>query len=332
MTEELERKLASVPLARRALVQNRIRILEDHLQIEQPTVQDADRAAEALGMTRISFYRLLRAWRPAKDPLWVGVQGRPHRRGRRLHAGDSFVERMLASLPEGRPVERDVAAITAAARREGVEVRSHTSLTAMVRELRGPRPAQGLFVDHVVLKVPVQGPLGTTMPTAFVLGDGSTGDVHAVHLSLEVSTKQGVGRLLTYARASGVLTSAAPETITTLAFETDLATDWSPLLGILSRHKVRREGEDRNVPHGGRLGGGLVFPRLLDIETMPRLVGRPLERRRVKVHERLDRILAIEEAQAMIDDRVDAARSDRPAMLSDDVDGLLSDLVRAGLA
>jgi hypothetical protein len=54
-------------------VERRISILEEHMWLAEPTVEDADRAAKALGVTRISFYRLLRTWKNDRDPAKVGV-------------------------------------------------------------------------------------------------------------------------------------------------------------------------------------------------------------------------------------------------------------------
>jgi hypothetical protein len=54
----------------------------------------------------------------------------------------------------------------------------------MVREPRHPEAAMGLFIDHVVLRMPVHGPEHAMMPAATVLGDGLTGVIHAVMLAL----------------------------------------------------------------------------------------------------------------------------------------------------
>lgn len=315
--------LAFVPPARRATVQRRINILDDHLRLQTPTVEDADRAAELLGMTRHSFYRLLRAWRKDKDPASIGLPGRSKQRGRRVHPGDDFVVEILGTLPTGRPIERDVAAIMGAAQRRGVEIRSHSSLFAMVRELRGPKGAIGLFIDHVVIRVAVYGPEGPTMPLASVLGDGATGEVHAITLSNEIPNAGCVSRVLARAHASGVLQSGTDGERTILELETEFSTDWTPLIGALSDHGVDRRGEDRNLPHGGRLGYGITFPRLLGIPAMPRLVARATGRRRPGLKGHLDEVLTLELAQSFIDERVAAASSGRQIVLGDDVEGLL---------
>ena len=326
-----ERRLAFVAPERRALVEARIAVLENHLAITKPTVADADRAAEALGMTRNSFYRLLGAWVANRDPTRVGpVSGPREPYGRRPHPGDDFVRDSLSRLPMGRPLNRDVAAIEAAATRAGVGIRSRTSLRLMVRDLRGggAEPADGhdAFVDHAVVQIAVEGPDGPTMPLAAVLGSRAASGIVAVSLSLGRPGPETASAVIVHAieHGTGVVNPAGARIA--MAIDTDFDPAWETFFHVLDGHGIERTGEERRVLRSGRTGGPLLYPKLLDLPAHTLLTTRDPTSRRPPVRARADRTLTLEQAQRAMDERVAAAKVDSTLVLPEDARGLAAAL------
>lgn len=326
-----ERRLAFVAPERRALVEARIAVLEAHLAIDRPTVTDADRAAEALGMTRNSFYRLLSAWVANRDPARVGPVSGPRKPyGRRPHSGDDFVRDALDRLPKGRPLNRDVAAIEAAAARAGVGVRSRTSLRQLVRDLRdggnAPADAHDAFVDHTVVQIAVEGPGGPTMPLAAVLGSRAANAIIAVSLSLSRPGPETAAAVLVRAIGHGSAVVDPAGARVGMAIDADFDPAWETFFHLLDGHGIKRTGEERRVLRSGRTGGPMTYPKLLDLPAHTLLTTRDPASRRPPVRARADRTLTLDEAQRAMDERVAAAGVRSALALPEDARGLAAAL------
>lgn len=321
--EDLARKLAFVRPERRLLVEKRIGVLERYLARDKGDAFDSDRAAADLGMSRPGFFRLLRAWRQTRDPVKAGVT-RPHGpRGRNHHGGDGFVETVLHELPAGRPLQRDVKAIEAAAREAGVEIRSTSALTAMVRDLRAVAPFRGPLIDHVALNIPCASPDGPVMPVATILADGCTRTVHAVTLRLEPADAVAAATVLRHACRTGAVGDQDEQGRRTIAIDAPPDPKWFDLFDTLRQAGLERTGAERRVPQAGRLARSLVFPTLLGLATHPKLVHQHADARRIRSMAERDELLSLDRAQALMDDMVRAARGNAALPLVPDVDSLI---------
>ncbi len=323
--EALASKLAFVRPERRALVERRIAVLERHRALAKPTLADAEHAATELNITVNSFYRLLSAWTARRDPKTVPGAGRPRRNtGHWPHPADEFVRETLDRLPRGRPHNRYVEAITAAAQEQGVDMMSASALKRLLRELVAEPPITGIFIDHCAVAIPVEGPSGPAMPIATVIGDGDGGRIAAAVLRMEPVSPASVIAVLQHALAKDVVTNSERRVV--VHADAGLAGGWTALWSSIATHGIDRVGEDWRIIWGGRLGRSLMVPQLLGIASKPRFVTLPAERRPIGIHDDLDEVLSIKTAQAYIDDRIAASGSDARIALGDDPVALLETL------
>jgi hypothetical protein len=324
--EALARKLAFVRPERRALVERRIAVLERYLARKWGDDYDAKQAAADLGMSRPGFYRLLRAWVETRDPVKSGVTRAHGPRGPQQKPGDDFIARVLAGLPKGRPLQRDVRDIERAARDARIEIRSTSALTRMVRQMRQIAPHPGILIDHAALALPCQDSsgIGPVMPVATILADGAARTVHAVHLRLGAVAPDSIAQVLNHARRLDAFVPAAGRT--EIAIDANRAPGWARLFDAMRALGVDRVGDDRAVLHGGRLAKSLAFPTLLGIAAHPKLVHLDPGARGFRPASRNDDILSFDRAQALVDEMVATARAGTRLAIAPAIDALIDGL------
>jgi hypothetical protein len=337
---QVQHRLNMIRPERRAVVKGRIEALERYLAIERPTTADADAMAREFGMTRISFYRLLRTWRARRDPAdLAGPGAKTGRRGTQQLPGDDFIARTLPTLPADISPERQVRALEDAARQAGVVLPARGTLRRRVADFRGGREpdpigiGDALAVGHVVLEIPIVGPPGLTLPLATVVARPGRGIVLATSLSLAVPGPRAVAAVLLSACARGTTLSDGPASRpdSTVFVDADQLVEWDPLFSVLAEHGLRRSGRDGPRVLGDRLLGSVGFPSLLGFRSRPRMIYRPAGLRRPRVRGPLNAPVSLAEAQAVLDARLasHAAVTSAPPMFCD---AGLADALRAFLS
>ena len=333
---DLEERLSFVDPARRVIVRRRIEVIKEHLALDRSTIADGETAAAKLGLSLPSFYRLIRIWKGGQDARVVErlAGSDPRRKGRRPHPGDDFVKRTLATLPPGRPVARDAAAIQASARLAGVELRSLAGLVFLIRDLRAsadlPRQEVGYatFVDHVALELPVHGPTATAMPIATVLGSVAAGTLSSALLGLEVPGPAQVARLLAQAIRTTAIIEASGSGRTRIGIDGTFDPTWRELYELLDRRGIDRVGEDRERLRGAQLGHTLLYPRMMGIRSQTRAINVVPEQRLPPDRRSLRNTLDVEYAQEFVEECLASAGTVAPIALPGPLPTLLADLER----
>jgi hypothetical protein len=316
--------LSSVAPAKRAAVEKRIAVLRRYCAIEEPTMADAEQAAAELGISMASLYRLAKVWRETKDPSKLASPGGSQPTGLRPHPGDDLARSVLAGLPAGRPMARDVSAIQKAAREQGVSVRSALGLQKLVRQVRAETlgvagAAYDAFVDQVALELPVLGSSGPAMPIASILANRD--GIVCVRLDLASPGPALVAKLLVRAAGLGAISSDGKRPMT-LAFDTDTRPSWPPLIEALASNEISHSGDEWNVLRGGRLGSSMVYPQMLGIKTHTKQLSRPPHARPLPVKKSVRQPLTLEQAQTAVDELV-AAQTPGPIRIPKPIDELV---------
>lgn len=309
--DRVEDALAFIRPERRQLVLERVAALERYVAIERPTVADADDYARRFGMTRVSFYRLVRAWRIRRDPASLAGPGAKHgARGPQSTDADRWIKDQVAAIKGERSIERDVVALEEAAAMEGVRLPSRQTLRrriATVREdaTRDPsRLGRTLAVGHAVLDVPIADDDGPTMPLATVIVRPGTGIVVAASLSLSTPTPATVASALVAAARLGAVGDLPRDDA--VAIDADGAAYWTGLFDMLRQHGVGRLGRTGPRIIGERLVGSTAFPLLLGFRAHPRYIYRPASERRARARARINAPVDLATAQATLDARIKA--------------------------
>lgn len=317
---------------RRETVRERIAALEAYEALPRRTSGDLQRLSEPLDLSPASFYRLWRSWRLLRDPRTL--QGPTRARGLKDPVGDrAYVRGLLETLVPAGSTESQVLAIEALAERDGVAVRSRSALRRLVREFReedASPPLAGssagtVALDMVPLEIAVDHDGALQLPLAAVILHPRSGSALSVLLSTAAATpmfaRSAVARWLMglQDRADGTL-------IDTLLSPASDDAGWSDMFEILRRGGVARTGPDAARMPAGVVVAGALGRRVLDLDVRPRMIHRaPEDRRPLSRSTRLARPLRLEEAQAVVDERVAVAA--KPPLFLPSARALASELL-----
>lgn len=312
--DRIDNAMAFIRPERRLFVRERMAALQRYEAIDRPTVEDADAYADRFGMTRVSFYRLVRAWRASRDPASLAGPGANYgARGPQRTDADRWIAEKLRSMRGERSIERDVIALEEAAAEDGVQLPSRATLrkrVASAREasMRDPaRLGRTLAVGHLVLEVPVDEGDGATMPLATVVVRPAAGVVLAASLSFSAPSPATVAAALVAAIKPTVLAKDDdPAWDQAVAIDADKAAHWTELFDVLARHGVARMGRTGPRIIGERLVGSTAFPVLLGFRARPRYIHRPASERRAKAGAQINVPVDLATAQATLDARIRA--------------------------
>lgn len=322
MNEDLRRKLAFVAPERRQLVEERLEAIAEYCSLDQPTTRQTGEAAARMGLTMAGFYRLVSVWRRSGDPAVLDGTAGP-RSGPRpsRHDDEAFIRTTIDALPPGRTVERDVEDVLLAAEREGRKVRGRSTLRRFITELRATRAASdpglsGVVIDHAALVMPVEGTDGLpVMPVATLVVDIDRRTILDVRLALDqvsaASTLAALGHAAT--RGAFVPDPTAPSDLT---YVRGIGRDWDEAERHLLDLGIRARGSRFGTVRGG-LTGSIVIPTLLGLRTRPGIVFLPPDRRPAK-SKKHDRVLPLQVAQELIDERMSLSPPVGPTPFSSD--------------
>lgn len=298
---------------RRETVRRRIAALEEYDGLPRRTAAELSRLSEPLGLSTPSFYRLWRSWRTLRDP--VALQGVTAARGLRDPIDDrGYVRDLLATMPEGGSVESRVLEVERSAAAAGVAVRSRSALRRLVREIHAEHtppplagsPAGTIGIDVVPIEIAVSSAGITTLPLAAVVLHPRTASVLSVHLSLgEPSPSMIAAALVRW--LDGMPVDGGGTRISAALIPSARDEEWRALWNVLSYHGLERGGPDGVRMPAGAVVAGSLGRRILGFDVRPRMAHRPAEARRPLTRStRLGGPIPLAEAQAALDERIDA--------------------------
>lgn len=209
--EALQAELAFLALHgedKKRVVDVRLRAIDEYLSIDDPAVSDVDRLAEAIGVSRRQFYRLLAKFRD-KGPvrgLLPGIQN--VRRASAARDGlspevEAIIKRELRARPQmAIGALRKVVADECA--KYGIEMPSEWHFRSRVHKLRVHRgvsariaPGQSIVIDQVCLDLMTEGEEGTKYyPIATLVMDKGTSCILGGSVSLRPNGIEGARKAI----------------------------------------------------------------------------------------------------------------------------------------
>lgn len=152
--------MSRVSPTRRAETRRRIEIIRDYMLIEKPSIEDNDRAAEAAGMQRYRFNRMVKAWQIHRDPTAIPGSVTPARRPRRKNptisqdAEQAIRDAILELGHDAAGASIYDLAVQLCAQR-GVTPASAATTYLRIADARsgGGPPSHGIVLDHTALRL-----------------------------------------------------------------------------------------------------------------------------------------------------------------------------------
>ncbi|MCV0386159.1 MAG: hypothetical protein K5821_06965 [Nitrobacter sp.] len=328
--------LTFVPLERRALVQSRIEVIENYLENPSGDVQEAIKAANKLGLSISSFYRLVRNWRSHGDARQLagsGAKSKPF--AKRVFGDEAFIAEAIAFLPSAGTVEQDMEAIAALAVDRGVAIRSLSALRKEIRRLRPEYDQLSVPGDMVIartaIEMPVQFGSRIAMPVAIVVAETATARILSIQLQEAAKGPNDYVEALLATLAIGNLNpgskGASSLTLGGIASE-----DHSSLKTELANVGLRVTNE---IKRGRLAANEWVSRRLrsLDLKSHPRLAHQKAGRRDMVPNSDLDAPVTLERAQSVVNSRIKFALNGATIEIATDETALISvltDLLKRG--
>lgn len=301
---------------RRDEIVRRIGILEDYIA---GGVTRAEAVAE-LGMSEVSFYNFLRAWRRTGRPDALVGSGRPQNR-----VTPTDEQRRLISDAEAGSPTGSMTAIMARAERlaelRGVElpgVRTMKVLIGEIRRARSLRPdgVLDILVTHCAVNLPVRaGHLVVAPVLGLVLAIRRRPTILGVSLSLSPPDAFSSARAILDALSS----ADAPRTEMPAEFRvmTEPEDDWSKLKAALVETDLPLIFTPAR-PRSWREVTGLIGDRPAGLKLMPDVTSRLADGRTVKVPKGGSDV-SLEDAEAMVRGRLKGAfEGPHSAIVADD--------------
>ena len=288
MSEAPVYDLSFVAFHRRAEILRRIEVINDHLA--DPKRHTAKMAAAELGIGRIQFWTLVKAWKGSRTVEAVaGARSKPKPRMQLTLEQRTVIALAAAEKPDG-PLERAIDHAFALARSRGVDMPARVTVTKHLRIARAGRMPIGTWADgaavvveHCVVDLPVGGSSGKPlMPLATLVLHTRTATVLGLALTDGAPSAHTTARAIADAMASspGAFHSKAPNGLIIAIDRFDCddgeARRWDEILRIVAEMGLTRIGQELEEPRDAVIVWALIGALHAGVHLRPRITRRPM--------------------------------------------------------